>query len=218
MFRGRSLSGGCSTSRRRDDASGDFNVLRSSRRHGSRFAPFHLTAHRAGPWVLTMQAINNDTSAAWIQGWQPAGLLFDHNVSTTTGVLSRHSFLIPDGAVPVHSVLRAWVSWLTAGRADLLVWIDEYGIWESSEDWNLYYRWRRSTGDSGLLTSEPGHLFGIHESADAVSLLLMARLFGWGFRAVARDERRALRVDHDGHGVAVAADKAVMETSPWTSG
>lgn len=165
-----------------------------------------------------MQVINNDTSAAWIQGWQPVGLLFDHNVSPTTGVLSRRRFLIPDGAAPVHAVLRAWVSWLTAGRADLLVWIDEYGIWESSEDWNLYYRWRRSTGDPGLLTSEPGHLFGVHEPADAVSLLLMARLFGWGFRAVARDERRALRVDHDGHGVAVAADKAVMETSPLTSG
>ena len=165
-----------------------------------------------------MQAINNDQSAAWIRGWQPAGLLFDEEFSTTTGVLSRRRFHIPEGTAPVHSVLRTWVSWLTADRADLLVWIDEYGIWESSEDWNLYYRWRRSTGDSGLLTSEPGHLFGIHESADAVSLLLMARLFGWGFRAVARDERRALRVDHDGHGLAVAADKAVMETSPWTSG
>lgn len=158
-----------------------------------------------------MNVYSNEQSAAWVGGWLPVGAIFDAKVPAPADALFRRSFHAPDGAAPVHAVFRAWVSWLTADRADLLVWVDEYGVWESSEDWNLYYRWRRSAGDSGLIKDSSGHHFGAHETDDAVSLLLMARLFGWGFRAVARDARRALRIDHDGHGLVVAADKAALD-------
>jgi hypothetical protein len=61
-----------------------------------------------------------------------------------------------------------------------LVWITEWGIWGSSENWHLYYKLRQSYGDLRLLHEAPGHLFLGHESEDLASFLELAMLNGWG--------------------------------------
>ena len=65
-------------------------------------------------------------------------------------------------------------------RDDALVWITEWGIWGSSENWHLYYKLRQSYGDLRLLHEAPGHLFLGHESEDLTSFLEIAMLNGWG--------------------------------------
>jgi hypothetical protein len=40
-----------------------------------------------------------------------------------------------------------------------LVWITEWFIWGSSENWNLYYKLRQSYGDLRLLPEAPGIRF-----------------------------------------------------------
>ena len=65
-------------------------------------------------------------------------------------------------------------------RSPALVWITEWGIWGSSENWHLYYKLRRSYGDLRLLHEAPGHLFLGHESEDLTSFLQIAMLNGWG--------------------------------------
>jgi len=42
---------------------------------------------------------------------------------------------------------------------ECLLFVSAYGIWESSENWNLYYRLRRSYSDDRLIEEAPGHLF-----------------------------------------------------------
>ncbi len=61
-----------------------------------------------------------------------------------------------------------------------LLWITEWSIWSSSENWHLYYKLRHSYGDLRLLHEAPGHLFLAHESEDLASFLQVAMLNGWG--------------------------------------
>lgn len=65
-------------------------------------------------------------------------------------------------------------------RNPALVWITEWGIWGSSENWHLYYKLRQSYRDLRLLHEAPGHLFLGHESEDLTSFLQIAMLNGWG--------------------------------------
>ena len=61
-----------------------------------------------------------------------------------------------------------------------LLWITEWGIWASSENWHLYYKLRLSYGDQRLLHEAPGHLFLEYESEDLATFLQVAILNGWG--------------------------------------
>lgn len=61
-----------------------------------------------------------------------------------------------------------------------LLWITEFKIWPSSENWNLYYRLRRSYGETASLYERPGHLFSSDEIDDLTSFLQLSALFGWG--------------------------------------
>jgi hypothetical protein len=76
--------------------------------------------------------------------------------------------------------LAHWVAGSLMYRDPALVWIAEWGIWGSSENWHLYYKLRQSYGDLRLLHEAPGHLFLGHESEDLTSFLQVAMLNGWG--------------------------------------
>jgi len=76
--------------------------------------------------------------------------------------------------------LAHWIGSSLMYRSPALVWITEWGIWGSSENWHLYYKLRQSYGDLRLLHEAPGHLFLGHESEDLTSFLQIAMLNGWG--------------------------------------
>ena len=65
-------------------------------------------------------------------------------------------------------------------RKPAQLWITEWGIWPSSENWHLYYKIRQAYGDQRLLHEAPGHLFLEHEAEDLASFLWIAMLNGWG--------------------------------------
>ena len=73
-----------------------------------------------------------------------------------------------------------WIATALTYREPALLWITEWGIWRSSENWHLYYKLRHSYGDQRLLQEAPGHLFLEHESEDLASFLQLAMLNGWG--------------------------------------
>jgi hypothetical protein len=79
----------------------------------------------------------------------------------------------------IFSVAR-WISTALTQREPTLLWITEWGIWPSSENWHLYYKLRQSYGDDRLLDEAPGHLFLGHESEDFASFLQLSLLNGWG--------------------------------------
>jgi hypothetical protein len=76
--------------------------------------------------------------------------------------------------------LAHWVATSLTYRMPVLLWITEWGIWPSSENWHLYYKLRQAYGDYWLLQEAPGHLFLEHEAEDLASFLQVALLNGWG--------------------------------------
>jgi hypothetical protein len=73
-----------------------------------------------------------------------------------------------------------WISQSLTYRQPTLLWITEWGIWGSSENWHLYYKLRQTYGDMRLLHESPGHLFLEYESEDLASFVQIAMLNGWG--------------------------------------
>lgn len=98
---------------------------------------------------------------------------------------------------------RAIAQWLLAGEPLSTVgWIRAHGIWD--ENLHLYYVWRRSHGDLGLLDEAPGHLFLEYERPDLTSFLYLALAFGWDASCADGAGARAVHFDHDGHYVFLA--------------
>ncbi len=73
-----------------------------------------------------------------------------------------------------------WVASELTYRRPTLLFITEWGIWPSSENWHLYYKLRQTYGDGRLLHEAPGHLFLEHEAEDLASFLQLSMLNGWG--------------------------------------
>ena len=73
-----------------------------------------------------------------------------------------------------------WIANSVTYRKPTLLWITEWSIWPSSENWHLYYKLRHSYDDTRLLHEASGHLFLEHESEDLTSFLQIAMLNGWG--------------------------------------
>lgn len=83
-------------------------------------------------------------------------------------------------------------------RARCLLWVTAWGIWESSENWQLYYRLRQSYGDYRLLEEAPGHLFLGYETHDLISFLLIGLISGWDMHLLASEGYGRIFVSHDG--------------------
>jgi len=73
-----------------------------------------------------------------------------------------------------------WVASELTYRRPTLLFVTEWGIWPSSENWHLYYKLRQTYDDNRLLHEAPGHLFLEHEAEDLASFLQMSMLNGWG--------------------------------------
>jgi hypothetical protein len=90
-----------------------------------------------------------------------------------------------------------WIAKSLTFRMPALLWITEWGIWSSSENWHLYYKLRQGYGDSRLLDEAPGHLFLEFESDDLASFLQLAMLNGWGGYLLTQADYVNLFFSHD---------------------
>ena len=73
-----------------------------------------------------------------------------------------------------------WIAENLPYRQPVLLWITEWGIWSSSENWHLYDLLRKSHAEHRLLAEAPGHLFLDYETADLASFLQVSIMNGWG--------------------------------------
>jgi hypothetical protein len=73
-----------------------------------------------------------------------------------------------------------WIASSLTYRMPTLLWITEWSIWPSSENWHLYYALRHSHGNRTLLHEALGHLFLDYETEDLASFLQTAMLNEWG--------------------------------------
>lgn len=96
-------------------------------------------------------------------------------------------------------VVAHWIANSLTYRMPTLLWVTEWSIWPSSENWHLYYKLRHSYGDLRLLHEAPGHLFQGHESEDFASFLQIAMLNGWGGYVLAHADHVNVFFSHDEH-------------------
>ena len=83
-------------------------------------------------------------------------------------------------------------------RQPCLLRVTESDIWDSSNNWHLYYHLRQSYGDHLLLDEAPGHLFLGHEAEDLTTFLHVAMLFGWDAELQPLAPYLSARLSHDG--------------------
>jgi hypothetical protein len=92
-----------------------------------------------------------------------------------------------------------------------LFWVTEWGIWESSENWHLYYRLRQSYGDHQLLEEAPAHLFLEHESHDLISFLQIGLAAGWDISLLSHEGYSHVFISHDEWVEFVMQDKTELD-------
>jgi len=107
--------------------------------------------------------------------------LFDRQRRRLDAVPGAHVERIdyPSGPYRIFHVAR-WIATSLTHQRPTLLWVTEWGIWPSSENWHLYYKLRQSYSDRRLLHEAPGHLFLEHEAEELASFLQVAMLNGWG--------------------------------------
>ena len=74
----------------------------------------------------------------------------------------------------VEACLQALGDW-----DECLLWVTEWGVWPSSEDWPAYYALRGAAEERASLAEKPGHLFGPTQHKQFRQLLLMVLAHGW---------------------------------------
>jgi hypothetical protein len=107
--------------------------------------------------------------------------------------------------------LSHWIATSLTHEMSALLWITEWGIWPSSENWHLYYKLRQSYADQRLLEQAPGHLFLKHEMEDLASFLQLAMLNGWGGYVLTEADYVNIFFSHDEYFDFFAADERNLE-------
>jgi hypothetical protein len=132
-----------------------------------------------------------------------------HAWSKTNGVpLDAHGIPVSTAndrlrfEIPKQTERLAWFSnfleALLRPRRQCLLWVTGWGVWESAENWHLYYRLRQSYGDFRLLEEAPGHLFLSYEQHDLASFLQLGLTSGWDLFLLPVNGYGRAFVSHDG--------------------
>jgi len=111
------------------------------------------------------------------------------------------SVSVLQSAIPSDSGRKTALSRVIASifRMDdeALLWINEVGIWPSSEDLFLFQGFRRSLGEDSHLVMKPGHIFSRDDLAGLGSLLAMVFYFAWGAIPYSPVRMLVIRISHD---------------------
>jgi hypothetical protein len=126
-----------------------------------------------------MQFLHINETAAWCRehGAEVADdwrLLADPNLGASARLL-----FAPNGSLGLEprvasTCLAALGSWDRC-----LLWVTEWGVWPSSENWPAFYGARGTRGELGSLHYKPGHLFETDETDDLLLFLSIVLENGW---------------------------------------
>ncbi len=88
------------------------------------------------------------------------------------------SFSIPEDAGQRVALAKNQIN-IFEGSSELLVWIDDWGVWPSGQ-WNhIFYQFRKSYGFDSLLIEHPAHHLNSSELEVATSLAVYSILMLW---------------------------------------
>ena len=101
--------------------------------------------------------------------------------------LVKASFRYPPAPGQICFAAQCIAQWV-AYREPVLLWVTDWSICPSSENWHLYYKLRQSYGDHRLIHEAPGHLFLGCETEDLASFVHLAMLHGWDAYLLAHED------------------------------
>jgi len=145
------------------------------------------------------------------------GWLSEAGVAYNSGKLSLDAFPAKSHiSIPVDSgqktKIAAIIALLCSDYPESLLWINEFGIWPSCEDWNLFNGFRNSLGEDSLLYQKPGHIFSKKDIGSLRSLLAMVLYFFWGAVVVPRQMDFLVKISHDEYIDVYAKDEGVLSS------
>jgi len=104
-------------------------------------------------------------------------------------------------SVPAEAARHFWFSQLIERQlrpwSRCLVWVSEWGIWPSSENWHLYYRLRPKSLAKCLIEDAPAHLMLSHEASDLISLVQLVLSFGWNAHILTAEDYARVFISHN---------------------
>lgn len=140
-----------------------------------------------------MKAIDNAAISSWLNTNQ---LVSADGSLELLGAPLRRSYPIPSDSAK-KTVLSRIVASLFDSDREALLWINEYGIWPSAEDWTLFSGFRAHLGEESSLHEKPGYLFSNKDVDLVSSILALVLYFVWGALLISPDKRFLVRISHD---------------------
>jgi hypothetical protein len=140
-----------------------------------------------------VEIIDKERTANWLS---IRGLLGSKGKLSLSGLKQIGYYPIPADSGRKTIISRTVASFFDTEDESLL-WIDEYGIWKSCEDWILFDGFRQFLGEGSPLYEKPGHIFSRKDLDSVCSLLAMTLYFCWGAVIVKADKSLVIRISHD---------------------
>jgi hypothetical protein len=123
-------------------------------------------------------------------------LHIENGIINTTGFQTPLCFSLPIDSHAKTTLNKEIVSFFDMNDESLL-WIDEYGIWQSAEDWHLFKGFRSSLGEDADVWEKPGHLFNHDDIISARSLISLVLYFYCGAYVISPARNIIVRISHD---------------------
>jgi len=140
-----------------------------------------------------MHIINGDEIRLWLSKRE---LLDSKGMIKLYGYHDFQNCIIPNDSGKKTALARI-ITELFAQECESLLWIDEYGIWPTCEDQNLFQGFRKSLGESDKLQNKPGHIFSKEDLIAISSLLSLVLYFCWGAIIISSNKNIIIRISHD---------------------
>ena len=95
------------------------------------------------------------------------------------------------------TALSRLLAYLLLRGPSACIYISGWGVWESSENLDLFYGYRRSFGENRTLVEAPVHVFQHGEESAFASILSMALYFVWDAWVFDTEGNALVRISHD---------------------
>jgi hypothetical protein len=142
---------------------------------------------------IFLQIINSDEVKLWLSKRE---LLDSKGITRLSDYNDFQNCIIPNDSGKKTALSRI-ITDLFSQECESLLWINEYGIWPSCEDQNLFHGFRESLGASDKLQDKPGHIFFKEDLFNISSLLSLILYFYWGAIIISSNKRSIVKISHD---------------------
>ncbi|HEY3444988.1 MAG TPA: hypothetical protein VGK67_01440 [Myxococcales bacterium] len=155
-----------------------------------------------------MRFLTDDEVTRQLEQW---GVKFNEKGEEELGEYgARLRFRVPPEAGRRTALSRVMSLWFKQD-GDVLLVIDEWGLYPACEDLNLFTRFRQSYGEGRNLREAPGHLIKADEREALRSLVALMLYFVWGGSLLSRTMGLLVQISHDDTIGVFAKDAARLE-------